>query len=308
MPVQHRSGIVRYHDGMDWSLTQLRGFVAVAEELHFGRAAERLRLTQPPLTRQIQGLERSLSLRLLERGGRQVRLTPAGEAFLADARRILAVVDAAPEAARRVAAGEVGTIRLSFTAVGAYAILDRFLDLIGGRLPGVTVALSEAISADQYDALASLQVDLALARPPVPDGFASRLVHREPMVLAVPDDHPLAPGRRPVRLADITDGYLGYHPEQARYLHDVCAAMLGLDRFLSSERVSQIPTMLALVRARRGLALVPRSATAMGVQGVTYRPLTRADAPVVELHACWQPDTPNPAVRRLLDHLDTITP
>jgi DNA-binding transcriptional LysR family regulator len=131
--------------------------------------------------------------------------------------------------------------------------------------------------------------------------------------IASPDtDHRLAGGRRPVRLADITDGYLGYHPEQARYLHDVCAAMLGPDRFLSSERVSQVPTMLALVRARRGLALVPRSATAMGVQGVAYRPIAHAHAhahaPIVALHACWQPDTPNPAVRRLLPHLDAVLP
>jgi DNA-binding transcriptional LysR family regulator len=140
----------------------------------------------------------------------------------------------------------------------------------------------------------------------VPDGFRSRLVHSEPMVLAVPDDHPLAGTRRPVRLADITDGYLGYHPEQARYLHDVCAAMIGMDRFLSSQRVSQVPTMLALVRAGHGLALVPRSATVLGVHGVTYRELARADAPTVTLHACWHPDSANPALHRLLPRLDGL--
>jgi DNA-binding transcriptional LysR family regulator len=290
---------------MDYSLAQVRGFVAVAEELHYGRAAQRLRLTQPPLTRQIQNLERSLSVQLLERGGRQVRLTPAGEAFLADARRVLAVVDAAPEAARRVAAGEVGTLRLSFTVVGAYAVLDSILSLVHGSLPGVTVALNEMISVDQFAALSGLQVDLALARPPVPPQFSSKLVHSEPMVLAVPADHELARGRRPIRLAEVTEDYIGYQQNQAKYLYDVCAAMVGMDNFLTSQRVSQVPTMLALVRARHGFALVPSSAMAMGVDGVAYRKLSTVDAPIVRLHACWNPDSTNPVLRRLVDRITT---
>src|SRR3954451_8856351 len=128
----------RYRGGMDYSLAQLRGFVAVAEERHFGRAAQRLNMTQPPLTRQIQALERVLRVRLLDRG-REVRLTPAGEVFLRDAQRMLALVEAAPESGRRVAAGEVGTIRLGFTAIGAYAVLGPMLSLINSELPQVEV-------------------------------------------------------------------------------------------------------------------------------------------------------------------------
>jgi DNA-binding transcriptional LysR family regulator len=218
-----------------------------------------------------------------------VRLTPAGEAFLADARRVLAVVDAAPEAARRVAAGEVGTLRLSFTVVGAYAVLDDVLDLVHGSLPGATVALTEMISADQFDALSALQVDLALARPP--------------MVLAVPADHQLARGSRPLRLAEITRSPVDYRYDGEKNLYEVCAVMIDMDTFLTTQRVSQVPTMLALVRARRGFALVPQSAMAMSVAGVAYRQLSKVDAPVVSLHACWNPDSTNPVLRRIVDRL-----
>src|SRR5258706_6744334 len=118
---------------MDWSLQQLRGFVAVAEELHYGRAAQRLNLTQPPLTRQIEGLERSLNVRLFDRTGRGVRLTAAGGVFLEHARRVLALLEVAPEATRRAADGTTGTLRLAFTAIGAYAVLAAFLTTVGKR-------------------------------------------------------------------------------------------------------------------------------------------------------------------------------
>lgn len=288
---------------MDYSLAQLRGFVAVAEEGHFGRAADRLAITQPPLTRQIQALERAVGARLLDRGPRGVALTAAGEMFLTDARRVLALVEAAPESARRVAAGEVGTLRLGFTAIGAYAVLGDFLTLLTRVLPGVQVALSELTSEQQFAALGVGTLDLGLVRPPVADEFASVRIHTEQLVLAVPDRHRLARGTGPVRLAEVAADYIGYAPEGERYLHDVCAALVGVQEFLRAEIASQVPTMLALVRAGRGCALVPRSCTAMRVEGVVYRELTAADARTVTLHAAWNPDSTNPVLRRLLPEL-----
>src|SRR3954463_13556979 len=112
------------------TLDQVRSFVAVAEELHFGRAADRLRMTQPPLSRQIQKLERAVGAQLLERDSRRVALTAAGEAVLGEARRMLALADAAPEVARRVSAGSSGLLRLGFTAASTFGVLGDLLNRI----------------------------------------------------------------------------------------------------------------------------------------------------------------------------------
>ncbi|MDW6065567.1 LysR family transcriptional regulator [Streptomyces sp. FXJ1.4098] len=211
----HRCGPVvlgRTVTGMDFSLQQLRGFVAVAEEQHFGRAAARLNMTQPPLTRQIQALERSLGVVLFERTGRGTRLTAAGQALLDHCRRVLALLDAAPVAARHAAEGRTGTLRLAFTAIGAYAILADVLDLVNRHLPDVSVELTELVSPDQFAALADLEIDMGLVRPPIPDQYQSVLVHSEDLVLAVPADHALARAEDPVALADVADDYIGYTP------------------------------------------------------------------------------------------------
>ncbi|WP_250852663.1 LysR substrate-binding domain-containing protein [Streptomyces rhizosphaericus] len=290
---------------MNLSLQQLRGFVAVAEERHFGRAAARLNMTQPPLTRQIQALERSLDVVLFERTGRGARITAAGRVFLDHCHRVLALLDAAPTATRRAAEGRTGTLRLAFTAIGAYAILADVLDLVKRHLPDVTVELTELVSPDQFAALSELRIDLGLVRPPIPEGYASLLVHSEDLVLGVPSGHPLAhDDGTPVALTDVADDYIGYSPEGSRYLHDICAAMIGVDRYAVSQLTSQVPTMLALVRAGLGCALIPRSIMTMGVHGVRYRELAPADAHSVTLHACWSPDSPNPALQRLVDVLN----
>jgi DNA-binding transcriptional LysR family regulator len=289
---------------MDLSLQQLKGFVAVAEEQHFGRAAERLSMTQPPLTRQIQALERSLTVSLFDRTGRGVRITAAGAVFLEHCRRVLALLEIAPEAARRAADGQTGTLRIAFTAIGAYAVLADFLTMVGKRTPAVTSELTELVSPDQFEALANLEIDIGLVRPPIPEQFESLLVHSEDLVLAVPAEHALAAGDGPVSLVDVTDDYIGYSPEGSRYLHDICAAMIGMNRYAVSQLASQVPTMLALVRAGLGCALIPRSIMAMGVQGVRYRELDAADAHSVTLHACWSPDNPNPALQRLIESLE----
>ncbi|NEW69393.1 LysR family transcriptional regulator [Streptomyces rapamycinicus] len=305
MPVQAHFRIAPYREGMNLSLQQLRGFVAVAEERHFGRAAARLNMTQPPLTRQIQALERSLDVVLFERTGRGARITAAGRVFLDHCHRVLALLDAAPTATRRAAEGRTGTLRLAFTAIGAYAILADVLDLVKRHLPDVTVELTELVSPDQFAALSELRIDLGLVRPPIPEGYASLLVHSEDLVLGVPSGHPLAhDDGTPVALTDVADDYIGYSPEGSRYLHDICAAMIGVDRYAVSQLTSQVPTMLALVRAGLGCALIPRSIMTMGVHGVRYRELAPADAHSVTLHACWSPDSPNPALQRLVDVLN----
>jgi DNA-binding transcriptional LysR family regulator len=175
--------------------------------------------------------------------------------------------------------------------------------MVGKRTPAVTSELTELVSPAQFEALANMEIDIGLVRPPIPAGFESLLVHSEDLVLAVPADHPLAVGEGPVALVDVTDDYIGYSPEGSQYLHDICAAMIGMDRYAVSQLASQVPTMLALVRAGLGCALIPRSIMAMGVEGVRYRELDAADAHSVTLHACWSPDSPNPALQRLAESL-----
>src|ERR671916_265082 len=128
---------------MAFTLEQLRGFLAVADELHFGRAAARLKMTQPPLSRQIQKLERAVGAQLLERDNRRVTLTAAGEVFLGEARRLLTLADSAPELARRVSSGASGVVRIGFTAASTYGILGSLLNRLAERLPEVDLDLRE---------------------------------------------------------------------------------------------------------------------------------------------------------------------
>ena len=145
-------------------LHQLRCFVAVAEELHFGRAARRLFMTQPPLSRQIQLLEHALGIALLERSSRQVSLTAAGERFLRDARHILEFSARAEHAAQRVAHGGAGRITLGFTAVSAYRMIPMLLAHAAHALPDVDIELREMVSTVQIDALASRMLDAGFVR------------------------------------------------------------------------------------------------------------------------------------------------
>src|SRR5277367_5252581 len=137
-----------------WSgfeLRQLRCFVAVAEELHFGRAAARMNMTQPPLSRQIQMLERVLGVKLLDRTSRVVKLTPAGRVFLLEARRILRLTESAALTTRRTASGEAGTVALGFTAASGYNFLPRLISLCTSRLPNVNFSLKEMVTTDQTE-------------------------------------------------------------------------------------------------------------------------------------------------------------
>ncbi|SUB54233.1 Ben and cat operon transcriptional regulator [Nocardia brasiliensis] len=294
--------------GLMVSLEQVRGFVMVAEERSFRRAADRLRMTQPPLSRQIQKLEREIGVELFDRSQRQAQLTPAGEVFLIEARRLLALAEGAPGTARLVAAGGAGTVRIGFTATSGFGFLGRFLNHIEQGLPGVEVVLREMVSSVQFENLRSGKLDLALARPPFDrTEFDCELVHSERLMLAVPADHPLAePGPIAVeRLGGET--LLVYAPGPARYFADLVAGILAAVPYTSTHELTQVHTMLALVAAGRGLALVPETAGHLHPDGVRFRPLDGVDDPVV-LYAVWRRDCANPALHRVVQLLDPPPP
>ncbi|MFI6574167.1 LysR family transcriptional regulator [Nocardiopsis sp. NPDC050513] len=286
-----------------FSFDQLRGFVAVAEELHFGRAAERLSMTQPPLSRQIQKLERAVGARLLDRDRRRVALTPAGQAFLTEARRLLALADSAPDLARRISAGSRGRLRIGFTAVASYGVLGAMLATLEEEFPEVDVELFEMVTREQVAALLNGELDLGLARPPFDtEVFASRPQHRERLLLAVPTGHPLARAGGAVGAADLVDVPLIMHsPTRARYFYDLVVGLLPIAHQNVVHTVSQVLTMVWLVAAGRGVAFVPASATGLGIAGVTYVELDGLPEDPVELHLIWPRDSDNPALRRALE-------
>ena len=288
---------------MAFTLEQLRGFLAVAEELHFGRAAARLKMTQPPLSRQVQKLERAVGAQLLERDNRRVTLTAAGEVFLGEARRLLSLADTAPELARRVSSGSRGVVRIGFTAASTYGTLGRLLDEVERGLPDIGLDLHEMVTREQVAALLNEEIDLGLARPPFDaDTFGSRLLHREALLVAVPAGHRLARLARDAVAADLaTEPVVMHSPTQARYFYDLVVSVVPAASQNAVHTVSQVLTMLWLVAAGRGVAFVPESAARLPIEGVEFVRLETSVAEPVELHLLWMRESRNPALGRVLE-------
>jgi DNA-binding transcriptional LysR family regulator len=290
------------------SMERIRAFVVVAEELHFGRAAVRLHLTQPPLSRQIMLLEQEVGVSLLDRRGRTVKLTPAGRVFLTEARRILRLAEESTLAVRRIPDGDGGTLVVGFTAVSVHGYVQSFLRRAGRELPHVDLVLREQVTAEQVEAIAAGDIDLGFVRPPVArSGLLSRVVHSERLLLAVPAGDPLGDAGEPADAGQL-DGrdLVMYSPVESRYfyelLRDVTARARARPRYV--QYVSQVHTMLALVQAGVGLAIVPESATAMHPDGVVFVSLADGQSPAVELAAAWRADADNPALSRALELLN----
>ena len=285
-----------------FTLDQARSFIAVAEELHFGHAATRLNMTQPPLSRQIQKLEKTLGVELLERDNRRVALTAAGRAFLAEARKLVVAADRAPVLARRIAAGRAGVLRIGFTAASGFSLLGHLLGEIEQALPEVDVELQELVTGEQIRALEEGDLDLGLARPPFDrEVFESQLLLAEDLYVAVPEGHPLESLKRPVTSADLGSVPLIMHsPLKARYFYDHVVRLVEVEHRNVVHTVSQVLTMVALVAAGRGVAFVPESARLLGIGGVSYLRLAGSSSDAVELHAIWNRSSRNPALLRLL--------
>ena len=288
-----------------FTLDQVRGFVVVAEELHFGRAAERLRMTQPPLSRQIQKLERAVGVRLLERDNRKVELTAAGETFLTEARRILALASSALEQAQRTQAGSAGTVRIGFTATSSFSVLTPLLDRVSEAYPDIHLDLFEMVTGEQIARLTAGELDLGLARPPFDKTmFASRLLHREELLLAVPSGHRLAHVDRPIRADDlVNEPLIMYSATEARYFYDLVVRLFPITSENVVHTVSQVLTMLWLVGGGRGIAFVPASSSRLAIPGVLLRSIEGLPDQPVELHLLWSRASRNPALRTVLDCL-----
>lgn len=284
-------------------LRQLRYFVGLAEELHFGRAARRLGLTQPPLSQAIQNLERELGLRLFERTQRRVALTHAGKAFLEEARQSLAGVERAVDRARRAGRGEVGRLAVGFLANTAYTLLPPVLHEFRRAYPGVTLELRELTIPQQRDALRRENIDVGLLRPPLPDPeLDSETVLEERFVLALPAGHALCALRRvPLRRLE-GEPFVMFPRTEGFVFHDLIMGYFlrgGVTPRVVQE-VNQTHAVIGLVSAGIGAALVPASAQRIGLAGVAYRPMREA-TPLAKVAVAWRRADASPVVASFLD-------
>jgi len=284
-------------------LRHLHYFVTVAEERHFGRAAERLHMAQPPLSQQIRRLEAELGLELLTRTTRRVDLTPAGAAYLERARAILASVETAADEAHRVAAGVVGHLAIGCVGSATYSLLPALSRRLADELPGVDFSFrGEMLVADQVEALREGAIDVALLRPPITDGTLTvSPLREERLVVAVPIGHPLA-DRRQIRVSDLAETDLIVHSAGRRSaMYDVVRRLFseaGLTPCIRHE-VGETSTLVTLVAGGLGVAIVPQPVSALALKGVTYRPLVRP-ATTVALAVAHRADRDEPHLRRTL--------
>jgi DNA-binding transcriptional LysR family regulator len=280
------------------TLAQLRCFLAVADELNFRRAAARLNMTQPPLTRQIQALEHAVGAPLFDRTSRAIRLTPAGAALARSARRIVEQTNDAVLDARRVAAGDMGSLTIAFTVASSYVFLPRFVALLRTAMPEVSLTLREMTSPQQLIALRDEQIDMGLSRPPiVQPGVASMRVLREPLCAVVPARHRLA-RRKHIAMKDLEgESLITYPPVEGVYLHGLIAGVLHTTgvTVATTQHVTQTHSIIALVGAGLGVALVPHSAARVKYPDVAFVPISGLGDVAADLLLAWRTHSDNPA-------------
>lgn len=282
----------------------MRYIVVLAEELHFGRTARRLGLQQPTLSQQVRKLEDELGVALFDRTTREVRITAAGESFVAEARRALHHVERARLTARRIGRGEVGELSLSFVGSAVPELIPRVLRGFRRVYPGVELHVRELPSAAQVDELLAGRVDVgilhALQESERPEALTGQEIFRDVLVAALPRRHPLA-SLSPLPTSRLAgEPFILFPRRMGPALHD---RITGLARAAGFEiRVSQeagrMQTIIGMVAAEVGVSIVPRTMAALRQPGVEFRRLTPSPEPL-SLHLVWRRGDTNPVVRNL---------
>ncbi len=293
-------------------LRHLRYFIAVAEELHFRRAAARLHIAQPPLSIQIRELERELGVTLLARTHRRVDLTEAGRVFLDGARRTLTQLDAAISDAQRAERGQTGRLNIGFVSSSSYELLPRLLVAFRAIYPDVALHLQAATTNEQLAALDERRLDLGILRLPVNDGrLAWQVLAEEPLVTVLPVSHPLALLERTPLASLAQESFILYPRVDNPAIHDAiiaCCHMAGFSPRITQE-TGDMQAITALVASGLGVALVIASPGLPALPGVTLRPLAGRDIPTWRIALAWrrEPD-PAPAVRAFVAVSAALTP
>jgi DNA-binding transcriptional LysR family regulator len=264
----------------------LTSFVTLAEELHFVRAAERLKITQSGLSQQIAKLEHGLGFPLFDRTTRRVTLTDAGQSLLEEGRIALRQLNLAVETARRASDGRSGRLIVGFADAAALNILPKLTSAFSWQYPGVNVILHEMISSEQVQALRAGRIQIGLLRPVFEnEDFEATLLLREPYVVALAESHRLA-GCKMVRLSELgEEGLITTRRVKALYLERNFAAFFkkaGVQPRIVQE-VNELHAILGLVAGGLGVALFPKSITKLRLEGVVYRPLEPEESPLADL-------------------------
>ncbi len=291
------------------NLRSLRFFIAVAEEMHFGRAADRLNMSQPPLSQHIKALEEELNVVLFHRTKRSVRITDAGTALLDEARRLVVQADGLRHVVQRADKGRGGYLRVGFITSSVFTETHKLYSKLSHGIPGVTVMWQEMNSSEQIDALREDKIDIAFLHTPVAhDGLAVRFIVREPMMVAIPASHPTA-HRKSIALSALKDDDFVLplrHMSPAFYDSIIVACRAaGFSPAIAPHQPRNLLTVLSLVSVGAGVSVVPRSLATASFPSVKVIGI-RGTAPTTEISALWQPHNRSPVLARALEALDLL--
>jgi DNA-binding transcriptional LysR family regulator len=284
-------------------LRHLRYFIAVAEELHFGRAAARVHVAQPAVSRQIRALEEEIGLSLFERDRRSVALTAAGAAFLEEARLLLGHVERAVATAHRAARGELGSLRIGYVPAVVHTGLPEMVRAFRKRFPNVDVRLQEMNPAMQLEALLAERVDVGFVRGPIDEpALASKTVLKEPFVAVLPSGHRLG-GHKRLSLAMLAKETFVFQarsrgPGSHDHILSICRKAGFSPQIVQEGSYAEV---LSLVASGAGVGIVPTSLRAIRRAGILFRPLR--ERPMTQLDMVWRKDAELPVLREFLEQV-----
>ncbi|MHA2787542.1 LysR family transcriptional regulator [Corynebacterium sp. S7] len=288
---------------------QLEAFLVVAEELHFGRAAERLHVAQSPLSRSIRALESELGVQLFDRTTRQVTLSIAGEAMVPHARIVLAEVQKCKEVARSAAGGETGVVSIGFGGASGYRALSHLVRTVGTAFPGIRLEpRPQVYSEHARELIETGEIDFGVVALPVGRSIQAISVRDENIVVALPASHPLASSPS-IELPDLDGEPLVSYP--AGHGSSVRAQGMSLlaEASASPSRIYEATdpySLLAMVGAGVGVALVVESTMMMSMRDVVYRPITNLETAPMRIGLAWAKRNPNPSVAKVIESLNTL--
>lgn len=284
-------------------LRHLRYFVTLAEELHFGRAAERLHIAQPPLSQQIRQLETELGFQLFHRTKRTVQLTPSGQVFLAQVQGIFRQLEQAIQIGRQTSRGEMGQLVIGFVSSAAYNVLPTILRTFRTRVPGVSLELHELTTNEQSQWLREGRIDVGFLRPPVEeDLFNFEIIFEEALVVALPEAHRLT-NQSSVSLRSLSnDPFILFPRTLAPGLYDQIITLCQQADFspIVAQEAIQMQTIVSLVAAEMGVAIVPQSLQHLQRTGVVYKPIQQSTT-LVAIAMIWRQNDTSPTVQRFLE-------
>ncbi|MBW4501730.1 MAG: LysR family transcriptional regulator [Scytonema hyalinum WJT4-NPBG1] len=284
-------------------LRHLRYFVTVAEELHFGRAAQRLQIAQPPLSQQIRQLEEELGVQLFHRTKRSVQLTEAGQLFLEEASQILTRAEQAIQIVQRADRGETGRLTLGFVGSATYSVLPVILKVFRRRFPEVLLSLHEMTTTQQVQALHEDRIHLGFVRPPIYEQeLMIESILKEPFVAVLPEFHRLANETQISLLTLANDPFILFPRYLGSGFYDQIVNMcqqVGFQPQVAQEAI-QMQTIISLVAAELGVALVPASVQNLQRVGVVYKALAESTSQV-ELAMIWRPDKISSVLQKFLE-------